>query len=130
MRKPLNSSRNPGAFSHAEQFELVAFAHAIEAAVIAQDLDARLGNPRARTQVLHGSEDAIPPGFHDALCRLGPHAGEARDRWQERCLADDKLLCCRGVEIDMLALEAAQIHFPSDLQDDERRVLFLSLIHI
>ena len=70
MGKPLNSSRNPGAFSHAEQFELVAFAHAIEAAVISQDLDARLGNPRARTQVLHGSEDAIPPGFHDALCRL------------------------------------------------------------
>ena len=67
----------------AEQHHLVALAHAVEAAVVAQDFDVRLRDARAQAQVFNGRELAVLPRLGNRLRRFLAHARERGNRRQQ-----------------------------------------------
>ena len=96
-----------------KQFHLIALHHAVQAAVRAQEFDGGGGDVGAGGKILNGDEAAVPARLDDCLRRLLPHAGECGEGREERVLMEDEFLRVGGVEVDGLAGEAAQVHFPS-----------------
>ena len=96
-----------------KQFHLVALHHPIQAAVLTQEFDGGGGDVGAGGKILDGDELSVLPRLDDCLCRLLPHAGECSEGREEGVLMEDEFLRVGGVEVDGLAGEAAQIHFPS-----------------
>ena len=76
-------------------------------------------------EILDGDELSVLPRLDDCLCRLLPHAGECGEGREERVLMEDEFLRVGGVEVDRLTGEAAQVHFPCELEHDEDVLLFV-----
>ena len=96
-----------------KKFHLVALHHAIKTAVLTQEFDGGGGDVGAGGEILDGDELSVLPRLDDCLCRLLPHAGECGEGREEGVLMEDEFLRVGGVEVDGLAGEAAQVHFPS-----------------
>ena len=96
-----------------KKLHLIALHHAVETAVHAQEVDGGGGDVGAGGEILDGDEAAVLARLDDCLRRLLPHAGECGERREQRVLAQDEFLRVGGVEVDGLAGEAAQVHFPS-----------------
>ena len=91
----------------------------------AEDFDGGGGDVGARGEILDGDEHAVFARLYDRLRRLLPHAGERGERREEGFFVQDKGLGVGCVDVDRLAGEPAQIHFPCELEDDERVLLLV-----
>ena len=108
-----------------KQFHLVALHHPVQAAVLTQEFDGGGGDVGAGGKILDGDELSVLPRLDDCLCRLLPHAGERGERREERVLMEDEFLRVGCVEVNGLAGEAAQVHFPCELEHDKDVLLFV-----
>ena len=90
-----------------------------------QHLDGRRGHMGARREILDGDEPSVPPRLDNRLCRLLSHARDRRKGRQKGVFMQDEFLRIGGIEIDRLTGEAAQVHLPCELQDNERVLLLV-----